>query len=172
MPNAKSLVQHVCDADPDQCLTREQTRGLLEVSESTLDAWHARKLPPPRIDLNGLPRYRAGDVCAFMRGHRPAANAGLLEPKMRGGRRPKVVHASFAQFAASAAHDDEWPFLMVNDPSSPRCRPIDLVATLSMSDISDDDKLEYMTLAVYADALAVFAAGQKTQAAADHLCKR
>jgi hypothetical protein len=139
-----ALPSPVCQLDPDQTLTRYQVLGLLQVSETTLDDWHRRKRPPPRHDYNGHPRYLAGEVCNFLRG------VSSPSPEMRGGRRAK--QSSFREFAATAQPTDTWPFLMLSEPRwpGPPHRPVDVVETLTMDGITDDDRLEYLTLLDYA----------------------
>lgn len=74
------------------------------------------------LDADGRPRS-AKDMDDY----------GLDEPLMRGGRRKKVNHDSFASFMASGGPADEWVFLMVPDPhQGATSRPVDLIASMEL----------------------------------------
>lgn len=97
------------------------------------------------------------------------ADYGLDETILRGGRRRKVNHDSFASFLATGQPDDEWVFLLQPStaPGNPRRRPVDLIASLDLDlDTLVDAECEQLSLSAYTETLAAFM--REEQAALRH----
>jgi predicted site-specific integrase-resolvase len=57
--------------DPDELLTAQETAELLRVAVVTLRRWRREGRGPPFLWTEGRPRYRRGDVLAWLRRRRP-----------------------------------------------------------------------------------------------------
>lgn len=176
-------------ASRKRLLTREQAAGFLGIGLTKLDGWRSRKLPPPHVDLDGMVRYRCGDLMDFVDGlptsrltspppSQPGAvppvpvdelqRIGMYAPIMRGGRRkrqPAIM--SMSNWLASGAADSTWRFIMVDGGfprGAPRC-PVDLLATLDIGNLADDAPWAALTMREYSVALARFAAAVSASSA-------
>lgn len=141
-------------------LSIAETAAFLGRSRSTLDGWHAGGKPPPRRRLNDGPAfYLAGDVQDLL-DDAPLANdpAARLLPPMRGGRRRKWP-TSFVTFLAAKEPGDGWLFTMIPEPAgSGLLRPVDFIEALGRG-MGERQRVEVLTLAQYADALARWCQG-------------
>lgn len=142
-----------------QMLTAAQVGVLLQVSIRWLEEQRAASKPPPWVELGPrMVRYAAGPLRSWMQGlietaptssaaktqRQADAIAGLDEPILRGGRRKKPAHQSYAAFMSTAQRLDEWPFAIVG----PHKRPIDFITALEM-ELTDADACEWLTLEHY-----------------------
>lgn len=91
---------------------------------------------------------------------------GMDEPMMRGGRRKKVAHATFAGFLSTGLPDDEWVFVVVPERRLGNIhRPVDLIASMDLPwEQVRDATCEQLTLSHYLDRMAEF-----SRLAADYL---
>lgn len=91
---------------------------------------------------------------------------GMDEPMMRGGRRKKVTHATFAGFLSTGLPDDEWVFVMVPESDLGNIhRPVDLMASMDLPwEQVRDATCEQLTLSAYLERMAEF-----SRLAADYL---
>lgn len=47
-------------------MTAAEVADIFRVSEATLTRWFGRHIGPPRIDLEGIPRYARDDVAKYI----------------------------------------------------------------------------------------------------------
>lgn len=131
---------------------RRFVREALERSQARVDDHHASAPPAPPSHSSAAERM------AKITGTKDLSHLGLDQEILRGGRRKKVNHASFAQFMTQAQPEDEWVFALVPDPSRGTYRrPVDLAETLHMSEAQiGDATCEQLTMTAYLERLAAY----------------
>lgn len=134
---------------------REQTARTASLSASSSAATPSPPTTSTAADADGVPL--SGEALEAY---------GMDEPMMRGGRRKKVAHATFAGFLSSGLPDDEWVFAMIPERGLGNIlRPVDLVASMDLPwEQVRDANCEQLTLSDYLERMADF-----SRLAAEHL---
>lgn len=151
-------------------LTEKDVAALLQCSVRLLQQWRAEGVSPPTWMALGpkLIRYPADALVAWVRSGvgttkvprglaaktiAPVgdglfapdwAAAGFDEPPFRGGRKPKIRHASFMSFLSSALPDEEWLFVVRAETG----RPIEFIESLG-EERSDANDVQWLQLHEY-----------------------
>lgn len=139
---------------------RRFVREILEKAQARLDD-HRPAAPPAAVSHSSS----AAERMAKITGAKDLTHLGLDQEILRGGRRKQVNHASFAQFMAQAAPEDEWVFALLPDPSrGAYCRPVDLIETLHMSEAEiGEATCAQLTLTEYLERLTAYLAAKPAQ---------
>ena len=149
-------------------LTEQDVAGLLQVSVRTLQEWRRLKLMPPELKvLHGkIVSYPARRLLEWIDSpaavgapqtsptHTPAMPAvvplkdvdGFDEPLLKGGRKRKSIHRSFAEFMSSGMPADQWLFVL----RSAYERPIDWNESL-LAERTLEDPVIWLSLGDYLD---------------------
>lgn len=75
-PRDVELAARLAALPDDALLSPNEASALTGFANITLRKWRAERRGPPHISLEGMPRYRMGDLKAYMRG---AANQSGAE---------------------------------------------------------------------------------------------
>lgn len=147
----------------------ELRRFMREALEEALATNAERRSAAP---LSATKPTSAAEQMAKITGAKDLSHLGLDDEILRGGRRKGVRHASFSQFMARGAAEDEWVFALIPGRyGGAYRRPVDLIETLYMSEEEiGDASCEQLSQAAYLERLQIYlsAAPGQTEAGERH----